>query len=115
METVILTLIKLRVFDLVEQKPDMDVTSGVWDLCQKRYPDGLIRKLKARYCAQGFEQIKGYDYFETHSPIVMWMLVRLLLVMSTLLNLETSQIDYTAALVHAPIDCLIYVEDPVGF
>ena len=115
METEILTLIELNVFDPVERMPDMNVISGVWALHYKRYPDGLISKLKARYCACGFGQIEGFDYFEIHSPVVMWMSVRLLLVMSILLNLETSQIDYTAAFVHAPIDCLVYVESPVGF
>ena len=45
----------------------------------------------------------------------MWMSVRLLLVMSFLLNLETSQIDYTATFVHIPIDCLVYVKAPIGF
>ena len=35
--------------------------------------------------------------------------------MSILLNLETSQINYNAAFVHAPIDCLVYVEAPDGF
>ena len=45
----------------------------------------------------------------------MWMTVRLLLVMSILLNLNTTQIDYNAAFVHAPIDCLIYIECPKGF
>ena len=45
----------------------------------------------------------------------MWMTVQLLLVISILLNLDTTQIDYTAAFVHAPIDCLVYVECPKGF
>ena len=45
----------------------------------------------------------------------MWMTVQLLLVMIILLNLDTTQIDYTAAFVHAPIDCLVYVECPKGF
>ena len=71
METEILTLIQLKVFDLVVRKPDMNAISGVCALCRKRYSDGLIRKLKAQYCAQGFEQIEGYDYFETHSLVVM--------------------------------------------
>mmetsp|Transcript_49248 Transcript_49248/g.50020 ORF Transcript_49248/g.50020 Transcript_49248/m.50020 type:complete len:249 (+) Transcript_49248:216-962(+) len=115
MKTKILTLIELNVFDMVERKPDMNVISGVWVLRCKRYSDGLIRKLKARYCARGFEKIEGLDYFKTHSPVVMWMSVCLLLVMSILLNLETSQINYTTAFVHAPIDCLVYVEAPVGF
>ena len=35
--------------------------------------------------------------------------------MGILLNLETSQIDYTAAFVHEPIDCLVYVEAPISF
>jgi hypothetical protein len=42
----------------------------------------------------------------------MWLTVRLLLFMSILLELETTQIDYTAAFVHADIDCLIYVAMP---
>jgi hypothetical protein len=115
MEAEIFILIELEVFEIVERTSNMKVLSGVWALKRKRYPDGLIRKLKARYCARGFEQVEGVDYFETFAPVVMWLTVRLLLIMSILLNLETTQIDYTAAFVHAPIDCLVYVEMPPGF
>jgi hypothetical protein len=46
----------------------------------------------------------------------MWLTVRLLLIMSILLELETTQINYTAAFVHADIDCLVvYVAMPPGF
>ena len=31
------------------------------------------------------------------------------------MDLETKQIDYTASFVHAPIDCVVYVECPKGF
>jgi hypothetical protein len=115
MEAEIITLIELGVFDILERKSGMKVISGVWALKRKRYPDGRVRKLKGRYCARGFEQVEGVDYFETFSPVVMWLTVRLLLIMSILLNLETTQIDYTAAFVHAPIDCLVYVDMPPGF
>ena len=115
MEDEIEVLIRLNVFDVVLREPAMKVISGVWALRRKRYPDGRINKLKGRYCARGFEQREDVDYFETFSPVVMWLTVRLLLVMSILLNLETTQIDYTAAFVHAPIDCLVYVEMPKGF
>jgi hypothetical protein len=71
--------------------------------------------LKARYCARGFEQVEGIDYFETFDPVVMWLTVRLLLIMSILLKLETTQIDYTAAFIHAGIDCLVYVAMPPCF
>ena len=75
METEILTLIELKVFDVMETEPHMKVLSGVWALRCKGYLEGLVSKLKARHCAQGFKQIKGVDYFETHSPVVMWLSV----------------------------------------
>jgi hypothetical protein len=115
MEAEIVTLIELDVFEIVNRDNTMKVLSGVWALKRKRYPDGSIRKLKARYCARGFEQVEGVDYFETFAPVVMWLTVRLLLIMSILLKLETTQIDYTAAFVHADIDCLVYVAMPPGF
>ena len=90
MEAEITILIQLDVFEVVLRDPSMKVLSGVWALRRKRYPDGRIHKLKARYCARGFEQREDIDYFETFSPVVMWLTVRLLLVMSILLNLETT-------------------------
>jgi hypothetical protein len=68
----------------------MKVLSGVWALKRKRYPDGSIRKLKARYCARGFEQVEGIDYLKKIAPVVMWLTVCLLLIMSILLELETT-------------------------
>lgn len=115
MEIEIETLTSLEVYDLVKRTPHMKVLSSVWAFKRKRYPDGSIRKLKARFCARGFEQQEGVDYFETFAPVVMWITVRLLLIMSILMDLDTKQIDYTAAFVHAPIDCLVYVACPKGF
>ena len=45
----------------------------------------------------------------------MLLTIRLLLVMSILPNLQTSQIDYSAAFLHAFINCIIYVEMPKSF
>jgi hypothetical protein len=59
--------------------------------------------------------VEGVDYLETFTPVVMWLTVRLLLIMRILLELETTQIHYTAAFVHADIDCLVYVAMPPGF
>jgi hypothetical protein len=117
MEIEVTTLKELNVFDVVDRPPKHlnKVISGVWAFKRKRYPDGSVRKLKARYCARGFEQQQGVDYFETFAPVVMWLTVRMLLIMSILMDLETKQIDYTAAFVHAPIDCVVYVDMPRGF
>ena len=94
------TLDNMETFDVVPRKPWMNVISSVWAFRRKRYPDGSIRSLKARFCARGFEQREGIDYFETFAPVVQWLTVRLILVMTILLNLETKQIDYTSAFIH---------------
>ena len=115
MEIEIETLIKMNAFLVVNKEPWMNVVSSVWAFKRKRYPDGAIRKLKARICARGFEQIEGVDYFETFAPVVQWMTVRLVLIMTILLNLENKQIDYTAAFLQAPLDHDVYVEMPKLF
>jgi hypothetical protein len=74
-----------------------------------------MRKLKARFCARGFEQKEGIDYNETFAPVVNWTTVRFLLIMSILLGLETKQVDYVAAFVQSDIDTTVYVEMPRGF
>jgi hypothetical protein len=74
-----------------------------------------MRKLKARFCGRGYEQIEGVDYCETFAPVVNWTTVRFLLMMSILLGLETKQVDCVAAFVQADIDTPVFVEMPKGF
>jgi hypothetical protein len=91
------TLIKMDVWEEVEREPWMNIIPSTWAFRCKRFPDGLVRKLKSRFCARGDKQIEGKDFFETYAPVVNWQTVRLMLVMSL-------QVDYTAAFVHADID-----------
>jgi hypothetical protein len=105
----------MKAFEIVDEKPWMNVVSSVWAFKRKGYPNGSIRKLKARICARGFEQIEGANYFETFAPVVQCMTVRIVLIMTILLNLENKQIDYTAAFLQAPIDHDVYVEMPKLF
>lgn len=59
----------------------------------KRYPDGLISKFNARYCARGDHKIEEVCLFETYSPVVMWTTTQLMLIMECLLDLESKQGD----------------------
>jgi hypothetical protein len=45
------TLIKKNAFIVVDKESWMNVVSSVWAFKRKRYPDGSLRKLKARICA----------------------------------------------------------------
>jgi hypothetical protein len=62
---------------------------------------GASKKFKARFCARGDRQKEGVDYFETWAPVVQWQTVRLMMIFSSILSLESAQADITAAFVHA--------------
>ena len=102
METEIQMLeVDLQSWTLVEREPWIKVIPVTWAFCLKRFPDGLAKKFKARFCACG--DIRGVDFFETWSPIVCWSTVRLLMILSTELGLRSAQADITAAFVHATL------------
>jgi hypothetical protein len=98
------TLKNKNAWEVVDRKDWMNVLPSTWAFKCKRYPDGMVRKLKARFCARGDRQVEGVDYFDTFAPVVNWTTIRLMLILSVILNLATVQVDYTAAFLHAPID-----------
>ena len=49
-----------------------NVLPGTWAFKRKLFPDGRLRKCKARFCVRGDMQIEGVDYFETYAPVVQW-------------------------------------------
>jgi hypothetical protein len=42
----------MKAWEIVERQPWMNVITSTWALSFKRFPDGLIRKLKATFCAR---------------------------------------------------------------
>jgi Reverse transcriptase (RNA-dependent DNA polymerase) len=105
METELHTLeVQKDSWEVVNREPWMNVLPGTWAFKCKRYPNGSIRKLKARFCVRRDKQVEGVDFFDTYAPVVNWQTVRLMLVLSIILGLHTKQVDYTAAFVHTPID-----------
>jgi hypothetical protein len=53
MEIEIETLIKMNAFIVVGKEAWMNIVSSVWAFNRKRYPDGSLRRLKARIYARG--------------------------------------------------------------
>ena len=62
---------------------------------KKRYPDEELREYKASFCVRGNQRIDGVDVFDTYAPVVVWIVVRLVLAISMVLNLQTQQVDYS--------------------
>ena len=75
--------------EVVSRESWMNVLPSTWAFKCKRYPSGEVRKLKARFCVRGDRQIEGVDYFDTFAPVVNWTTVRIMLIMSIILNLST--------------------------
>ena len=111
------TLERMHAWDVVPRPPDANVIDSTWAFKLKRYPDGLAKKFKGRFCARGDQQLEGIDFFETYAPVVQWTTVRLMLILEVLLDLKSKQGDVTCAFLHAdiPEGEQVYVEMPLGF
>ena len=107
---------KMGCWEVVPRPQGKKILPGTWAFRRKRYPDGSVKKLKARFCVRGDLQIPGVDCaYDTFAPVVAWSVVRLLLIMTVALNLKTKQVDYTLAFCHAPAQGEVYVEMPRMF
>ena len=89
---------------------------AIWSFKRKRFPDGTLNKHKARLCAHGGMQQWGVNYWETYSPVVNWISVRMLLSIAIMNDLPTTAIDFVLAFPQATLgpDELIYMEMPAG-
>jgi hypothetical protein len=95
--------------------PGRNVLPSTWAFKIKRYPDGRVKKFKARFCARGDRQQEGIDYFETWAPVVQWSTVRIVMVLAAKLGFKSVQCDITAAFIHGRVTEPIYVHQPRGF
>ena len=106
-----------RIWHLVPRSAigDAKVVKAIWSFKRKRSPDGTLLKHKARLCAHGGMQEHGEHYWDTYSPVVQWLTVRLMLTLSAILGLKSRSIDFTLAYTQADLDVDIYIEIPAGF
>lgn len=59
---------------------------------------------------RGDQQVDGVNVFEIFVPVVAWITVRILLILSMILNLETQQVDYTNVFCQTPLEQTVFVE-----
>ena len=87
---------------------------AIWAFKRKRFPCGLLNKHKARLCAHGGMQQWGVNYWETYAPVVNWISIRFLLVLSEIAGLESKAVDFVLAFPQADLDVPVYMEIPAG-
>ena len=88
---------------------------AIWSFKRKRYLDGTLNRHKARLCAHGGHQQRGVNYWETYAPVVNWVSVRFLLIISQLAGLETQALDFILTFSQAKLDVPVYMKIPPGF
>ena len=98
------TLKRMGVWEEVKRESWMNAPPSTWAFKVKRFPDGPVKKLKARWCCRGDKQIENVDHFDTFAPVGNWTTVRLLLLLTAQSQSASAQVDCTAAFVHAPVD-----------
>jgi hypothetical protein len=101
-------------YDLVPPVEGRSVVGGRWVYAVKLGPDNE-EKFKARYVAKGYLQIHNVDYQETFSPTARVTSIRMLLQLAVQEDLIVHQMDVKTAYLNANIDCLIYMQQPVGY
>ena len=65
--------------------------------------------------ARGFTQVAGIDFNEVFSPIVRHTSIRILLAITTHLDLMLDQMDVTTTFLHGELEENILMEQPKGF
>ena len=106
------TLQNIGTWEQVERKPEMNIIQSTWAFKIKRFPDGLVWKLKPRLCVRGDQQIEGVNFFDIFAPVVQWSTVRMMFILSLQLGLASTQVDYVSAFCQALIEEEVYVGLP---
>ena len=93
------------------------VMKAVWQMKRKRHIHNReVYKWKARLNIDGSKQIKGVNYWDTHSPVAAWPTIRMVLAMALKEGWETRQIDYVLAFCQAEAETdNLFMEIPKGF
>ena len=92
----------------------MKTIQAIWSFKRNCFPDGTLNKHKARLCAHGGMQQWGVNYWETYAPVVNWISVQFLLILSKLAGLESRTINFVLSFPQADLDVPVYMEPPIG-
>ena len=98
----------------VPRPPHTNVVKGKWVFRVKNLPNEPP-VFKARYCAKGFTQKHGVDFFDTFSPTAKLPTVRALLDLAARSDFEVHSMDVSNAFLQGNLREQIFMERPQGF
>jgi len=81
----------------------------------KRKSDGSVDRYKARLVAKGFLQEPTRDYFETFSPVLKLVTIRVIITIALSCRWVVRQLDVNNAVLHGTLYEDVYMEQPPSY
>jgi len=106
---------EMGTWQLVDKPPDAKPIANKWVFAKKRDKEERITKYKARLVAKGCAQRPGYDYVETHSPVVRLETMRAIMALAPMWKLLMHQMDIKGAYLNGRLKERVYMLQPKGF
>jgi hypothetical protein len=107
---------KYKVWDVVDQQPEMQVVGARWVYTRKiDGTTGLPSTYKACWVAKGYSQIEGIDYNELYAAVAHKDTMQVFLWLVNYFDLECDLVDIAAAFLNGNFDKKIYMDPPQGF
>jgi len=100
---------------LVDKPPHVTPIGNKFVFAKKRDNEGNILKYKARLVAKGCTQRPGYDFVDTHSPVVRLESIRAILAIAPTRKLHIHQLDVKGAYLNSTLKEKVYMKQPEGY
>ena len=91
------------------------IMGSTWSYDLKLDGTNRIKRYKARFCAQGFSAREGFEYMYKYSSAAGIETFRMFLATAAYQGWMVREADYSTAYLNAPVDTVIYIEQPQGF
>ncbi|KAG8483801.1 hypothetical protein CXB51_022649 [Gossypium anomalum] len=109
------SLHKNKTWDLVKLPKGKKTVRCKWVFKKKEGTSGVEEpRYKARFVVKGYSQILGVDFTDVFSPVVKHSLIRALLGIVAMHNLELEQLDVKTAFLHGELEEDIYIQQLEG-
>src|SRR6266850_1948745 len=106
---------QMGTWELVDKPPDVVPIANKWVFAEKQDKAGRVTRFKARLVVKGCTQRPGYDYVETHSPVVRLETIRAILSLIPKEKLIVQQMDVKGAYLNGTLKERVYMHQPEGY
>jgi hypothetical protein len=115
MEEELNSLIAHQTYELVNCPPGRKPVRTKWVYQRKHNKNGEVIRLKARVVVQGYTQVPGVDFLETHAPVVSITVLCALLNIAVIRDWKVHQVDVDLTYLNSNIDQELYCKQPPGY